>query len=226
MLDPGFLTQSYLNQLKESLMNRNALPIAISLMLFVGGLSSCQPAAPVTNREAATTANANVAKETVNPTAIEAEVLKLEKAWADGAHRHDAESVRKILADDLIITYPDGNIGTKASELSDIESGAITMDAWEVSDTKVTVMSADAAVITGRGVIRNGKYKDPKTKKSINISGEYRFTDVYARRNGQWLAVASQSTKIANPAPAPSPSPKASIAASPASVASPTASPE
>jgi hypothetical protein len=193
-------------------MNRHALPIAISLMLPVAGLSSCQPAAPDTNR-AATTANANIAKETVNPTAIEAEVLRLEKAWADGGHRHDAESVRKILADDLIITYPDGNTGTKASELSDIESGAITMDAWDVSDTKVTVMGADAAVITGRGVIKNGKYKDPKTKKSIDISGEYRFTDVYARRNGQWLAVASQSTKIANPAPAASP--QASVASSP-----------
>ena len=199
-------------------MNRNALPIAISLMLLVAGLSSCQPAAPDTNREAAKTANANTAKETINPAAIEAEVLTREKAWADGAQRHDVDSVRKILADELIITYPDGNTGTKASELSDIESGAVTMDAWEVTDTKVTVMGADGAVITGRGVIKNGKYKDPKTKKSIDISGEYRFTDVYARRNGQWLAVASQSTKIANPAPAASQaaSPKASVAASPA----------
>jgi hypothetical protein len=204
-------------------MNRSALPIAISMMLLVAALSSCQPAAPDTNREAARTANANVATEPVNPTAIEAEILRLEKAWADGGQRHDAEAVRKILADDLIMTYPDGNTGTKASELSDIESGAITMDSWELSDTKVTVISADAAFITGRGVIKNGKYKDPKGKKPIDISGEYRFTDVYARRNGQWMAVASQSTKIANPAPAASPaaSPKASVAASPASSASP-----
>lgn len=204
-------------------MNRNALQIAISLMLLVAGLTSCQPAAPATNRDAATTANANVAKETVNPAAIEAEVLRQEKAWADGAQRHDAESVRKILADDLIITYPDGNVGTKASELSGIESKAVTMDGWDVLDTKVTVMSADAAVITGRGIIKNGKSKDPKTNQVINISGQYRFTDVYARRNGQWLAVASQSTKIENPPPAPAPdaSPKASVAASPAAAASP-----
>ena len=204
-------------------MNRNALQIAISLMLLVAGLTSCHPAAPATNRDAATTANANVAKETVNPAAIEAEVLRQEKAWADGAQRHDAESVRKILADDLIITYPDGNVGTKASELSGIESKAVTMDGWDVLDTKVTVMSADAAVITGRGIIKNGKSKDPKTNQVINISGQYRFTDVYARRNGQWLAVASQSTKIENPPPAPAPdaSPKASVAASPAAAASP-----
>lgn len=206
-------------------MNRNALQIAISLLFVVISLPSCQPAAPDTNRAAAPTANANVAKETVNPVAIEAEVLSQEKAWADGALRHDTEAVRKILADDLVITYPDGNTGTKESELSGIESQAVTMDGWDISDTKVTVLSADAAVITGRGIVRNGKSKDPATKRVIDISGQYRFTDVYAKRNGQWMAVASQSTKIENPGPAPSPSPsaspQASVAASPATAASP-----
>ena len=206
-------------------MKRNVLPITISWLLIVVALSSCQPAAPDTNRAATATANANVAKETVNPVAIEAEVLSLEKAWADGAQRHDAESVRKILADDLVITYPDGNTGTKESELSGIESKAVTMDGWDISDAKVTILGADAAVITGRGIVKNGKSKDPTTKKVINISGQYRFTDVYARRNGQWMAVASQSTKIENPAPLPSPSPaaspQASVAASPATAASP-----
>ena len=121
--------------------------------------------------------------------------------------------MRKILADDLVITYPDGNIGTKSSELSDIEYGALTADGWLVSDTKVTVLSGDAAVITGRSVIKNGQYKDAKSKKVLDVSGEYRLADVYARRNGQWQAVASQTTKIENPAPVPppAPSPKASV---------------
>src|SRR5256885_6935861 len=45
------------------------------------------------------------------------------------------------------------------------------------SDPKVTVIDADSAFITGRSVIKNGKYKDPKQKKSFDISGEYRFLD-------------------------------------------------
>jgi ketosteroid isomerase-like protein len=197
------------------LMNRNALSIAVSLVVFVIGLSSCQPASPDTNRAASQTATP--AKEAVNPVAIEAEITKLEKEWSAAAQRHDAEAVRKILADDLQMVYPDGSTGNKSGELRDIESGAVTADAWELADTKVTVLSADAAFITGRGVIKKGKYKDPDTKESIDISGEYRFTDVYARRNGQWQAVASQTTTIKNPAPAPPPaaSPKASVSASP-----------
>ena len=197
-------------------MNRTSLSYAISLIALIG-LTACQPASPDTNREATKTANANVARETMNPVAIEAEIIKLENDWAAAAQRHDIEGVRRILADDLMMTYPDGTTGTKASELSDVESGAVTVDAWELSDTKVTVLSADSAFITGRGVIKNGKYKDSKSNTVINISGEYRFTDVYARRDGQWQAVASQTTRIEKPVPAapPAASPKASQVASP-----------
>jgi hypothetical protein len=199
-------------------MKRSVPSSAISLTLLFGALGflSCQPAAPDTNRNVASNANATVAKETVNPVAIEAEIIKLENDWAAAAQRHDAEAVRKILADDLVMTLPDGSVGTKAGEVSNAESGAMTVEAWELKDTKVTVLSADAAFITGRGIIKNGKYKDPVTKTVTNISGEYRFTDIYSRRNGQWLAVASQTTQIKNPPKAaPVPSPAASVAASP-----------
>lgn len=199
-------------------MKRSVPSSAISLTLLLGafGFLSCQPAAPDTNRNVASNANATVAKETVNPVAIEAEIIKLENDWAAAVQRHDAEAVRKILADDLVMILPDGSVGTKAGEVSNAESGAMTVEAWELKDTKVTVLSADAAFITGRGIIKNGKYKDPVTKTVSNISGEYRFTDIYARRNGQWQAVASQTTQIKNPPKAaPVPSPTASVTASP-----------
>jgi ketosteroid isomerase-like protein len=185
-------------------MNRSSLCLVLSVLALIMGVSGCQPASPGTNRDASKTANANVTKETVNPVAIEAEITKLENEWATAAQRHDASAVRKFLADDLVMTYPDGSTGNKTSELSTIESGAVTLDGWEVSDAKVTVLGPDAAFITGRSVLKNAKYKDASMKKAIDISGEYRFTDVYARRNGQWLAVASQTTPIKNPEPASS----------------------
>ena len=200
-------------------MKRSSLWIVLSVLALIMGVSACQPASSDTNRDASKAANANVAKETLNPVAIEAEITRLENEWATAAQRHDANAVRKFLADDLVMTYPDGSTGSKASELSTIESGAITADAWELFDAKVTVLGPDAAFITGRSVLKNAKLKDATMKKAIDISGEYRFTDVYARRNGQWLAVASQTTPIKNPEPAPSP-----VASS--SKAPPTASPQ
>ena len=189
-------------------MSKKTLTLVVSLLTLIS-FSACQRSAADTNRDAARTTNANVTKERIDPVAIEAEINKLEKDWAAAAQRHDADGVRKILADDLVMVYPDGNTGTKASELSDIESKAMTAESWELFDTKVTILGPDAAFITGRSVIKNGKQKVPNSKTPIDVSGEYRFTDIYARRNGQWQAVASQTTSIENPAPSPTSSPLA-----------------
>lgn len=190
-------------------MNRSALTL---LAILVGlTFSGCQPALD-TNRNAAL-ATASPTKETFDPAAIEAELIKLEREWADAAKSHNAEAVRRLVADNAVIVYPDGTTATKADEVRTIESGAITADSFEMVDPKVTVIDADSAFITGRSVIKNGKYAVQNQKKHIDISGEYRFLDVYAKRDGKWQAVASQATKIepgAVAAASPSPAAKTS----------------
>jgi ketosteroid isomerase-like protein len=173
-------------------------------------LAACEPARD-TNLNA--TAPASPPKETYDPAAIQAEVLKLERDWFKAGETYDAELIRKIVADDAVLVYPDGTTGTKADELRIAETKAITGDGWEMLDPKVTVLSADSAFITGRSEIKNGKYKEPNMKRAIDISGEYRFLDVYARRNGVWQVIASQATKITAPTPTASPSPSASPSA-------------
>lgn len=177
-------------------MKRSVLALFVVAVVVV--LIGCKPAAD-TNRNAATAA-ASPQKPAFDPAAIEAEVIKLEREWADANKSHNAEAVRRVVADDAVIVYPDGTLATKADEVRTIESGAITADAFEMIDPKVTVVNADSAFITGRSVIKNGKYKDANTKKAIDISGEYRFLDVYSRRDGKWQAVASQATRVATPA--------------------------
>ena len=197
-------------------MNRHVVSAALVLVvtLLAMMLAGCQAAAPETNRNAAV-ATASPPKETYEAAAIEAEVMKLAREWAAAAQTHNPEAVRRVVADDAVLVYPDGVLATKADEVRLIESKAITADSWEMVDTKVTVMSADSAFITGRSVVKNAKYKDPNAKRSIDISGEYRFLDVYARRDGRWQVVASQATKIEVPAPTASPSPTSSPSASP-----------
>ena len=182
-------------------MNRNVVRAALVLALLVPGLSGCQPAAaPETNRNAAAGAGTS-AKETVDPKAVEAELIKMEKEWATAAETHNPEAVKRIVADDAVIVYPDGSTATKAIEVETIQSGAITADAWELLEPKATLINPDTAYLTGRSVLKNGKYKDSNTKKTIDISGEYRFLNIYAKRDGKWQVVASQATKIENPTP-------------------------
>ena len=187
-------------------MNKNvlsaALPVCVPLCMLawvlamVVLLAGCQRAAAPTNLADSGAAARPSPQARLDPAAIEAELIQLERDWAGAAKNKDADTVRRVLADDVVITYPDGQTGTKADEVRTIETGAVTADAWELLEPKVTVLNADSAFITGRGLIRNGKYKDPNTKRTIDISGEYRFLDVYARRNGKWQAVASQTTPI------------------------------
>jgi ketosteroid isomerase-like protein len=185
-------------------MSRNVLSAALSLLvsLVVLSFTGCQPAAPDTNREAASMANASPTP--INKSAIETELLQVEREWTAAAQKHDADAIKRIEADDIILTYPDGTTGTKADDVRDAESGALTVEAWDVSDAKVIVLDANTAIVTGRSTVKNGKYKGTDGK-TIDISGQYRFTDVFVRRNGRWQVVASQTTKILNPIATPSP---------------------
>lgn len=67
-------------------------------------------------------------------------------------------------------------------------NGSVT--AFKFSDMKVHVYG-DVAVVTGQNTIK-GTWEDiPR-----NISGPYRFTDVFVKRAGRWQCVASQSSRI------------------------------
>jgi len=201
-------------------MNRSALALLVCLAVVV--LSGCQPAAD-TNRNLAA-ASPSPARETFDTAAIEAEVIRIEREWYNATKTHSAEAAKGFLADNVSLVYPDGTAATKADEIRSIESGAMTADTYEMTESKVTVINADSAFITGRSVIKNGKYAVPGQKKPIDISGEYRFLDVYARRDGKWQVVASQAVKIeaGAVAPAAAASPAASVPPPPAK-ASPTA---
>jgi hypothetical protein len=154
-----------------------------------------------------------VAVATPEPTpdkaAIEAELIKIESDWPRIIKEHDGVAVRRIEADDIVIIYPDGTTGNKEQDAKDIESGSLTADSWEISETKVNVLDKDSAVVTLRNTVKNGKVKAPNGN-SLDISGQYISQDTFARRNGQWQLVAAVSVKIQAPAAATSPTPKAS----------------
>jgi hypothetical protein len=180
---------------------------------------ACQKAA-----ENSRPAVASPTAETVDTAAIEAELMKIENDWPRIIKERDVATVKRIEAEDAVFVYPDGSIGDKAKDVSDMESGALSADSWEVLDVKVTVLNKDAAFVSGRSVVKNGKYKLPNGK-SLDISGQYRFIDTYARRNGQWQEVAGATTPIVAPEPTPSPVASPAAKASPSIAASPAMKP-
>lgn len=193
--------------------------IVFSLMI----LSGCQPAAVDTNRSAPAS-NTNSARETVDTASIETELMRIENDWPRVLKEKDVAAVTRVEADDAVFVYPDGSLGGKSQDIKDIETGALTAGSWEVTDLKVIVLNNDSAVVNGRSIVKNGKLKLP-TGKTIDISGQYRFIDTFARRSGEWKLVAGASTPVREPVAAASPAATASPAAkaSPAAAASPAA---
>jgi ketosteroid isomerase-like protein len=130
------------------------------------------------------------------PKAADASVVqtltKMENDALAAIIKRDVAAFGKIFADDAVLATPDGTLQTKSQLLADIKSGELVIESSSISDMNVKVYG-DAAVAT---YITNDKGK----YKGQDITGRYRWTDVFVRRGGAWQIVAGQGTPIPKPA--------------------------
>lgn len=119
---------------------------------------------------------------------VEDQIKKLEQDWAQATIKSGAAAVDQYEADDIITTDPGGRVTDRAQDKADLSSGDLKVQSIELSDMRVRVYG-DTAVATGTNTL-NGTYKGQ------DISGKYRFTDTWVKRNGKWQVVATQATKV------------------------------
>ena len=121
-----------------------------------------------------------------------AELMKMEHDMLAALLKKDAATFGKHFHDDAVLTTPNGDVQTKPQLLGDVKSGALALEASTISDMKVKV-HGDAAVVTYTTTDK-GKYKGQ------DISGRFRWTDVFVRQGDTWQLVAGQGTPIQAPA--------------------------
>jgi uncharacterized protein (TIGR02246 family) len=110
----------------------------------------------------------------------------LVRAWLAG----DGKTVDGILADDWSVIDLTGRVLTKADVMREgFASGERKIEAGTIDEVRVRPLG-DVAVVTGRSVL-TGSYRGER------MTVTQRFTDVFAKRNGRWVIVASQGTRIA-----------------------------
>jgi ketosteroid isomerase-like protein len=124
------------------------------------------------------------------------ELTALEQSFNEALLSADWKSVERIHANDLVFTNADGSVTHKADLVDSIRSGDMKFESIEMSDVKVQDLGK-VAVVTGK-LVERGRYK------TDDLSGTYRFTDVWAKRDGNWQIVSGQETRVpANPSAGP-----------------------
>jgi ketosteroid isomerase-like protein len=99
--------------------------------------------------------------------------------------RADADAFERILADDFLCSNPDGGLLDKAAFLQRTRD-ASPLSSMVIDDVRIRVMG-DVAII----------HAHTRYELMDRRSGEGRYTDVWARRDGRWLAVSAHVTRLA-----------------------------
>ena len=110
-------------------------------------------------------------------------LMNLNRDYIDAVKRSDADWFGRMLLDDFRCSLPDGSIIGRDRFL---ERGAQPLDivSLEVHDVEVRVMG-NAAIIHARTSFSTAEGR----------AGSGRYTDVWCRQNGRWLAAAAHFTR-------------------------------
>ncbi len=110
----------------------------------------------------------------------------IEKQLALTWKNHDCAGWGALLADDWSVTHIDARVITKEQALEMCRTGPSVTSAVD----QLAVRSyGDTAIVTGR---TQAMVSGPSPQTVM-----LRFTDVFVRRDGRWIAVASHATRLA-----------------------------
>jgi len=115
-------------------------------------------------------------------------LMKIEQELADAVVKNDMSVFEKYLADNGNFTDPGGMLATKAQTIALFKSGDLKIESTKIDDMKVQMFD-NTAIVTYRTTDK-GMYRGK------DISGQYRWTDVFVKMGGKWKLVASQGTPI------------------------------
>ena len=144
---------------------------AVLLLAFAGNAAAQATDAPKPNAE------------------VEKAVMQMEQDMSAALTKPDADAVAKMVADSFYVVNPDGTTQGKAEFIADLKSGKFKLESNKLDDMKVHAANAEMAVVTYRST-------DKGSVDGKDISGQYRWLDVIAKRGGTWQFIAAQGTRL------------------------------
>ena len=109
---------------------------------------------------------------------------ELNDAYLESVRMGDVDRFREILADDFLCSAANGSVLDK-SEFLDFTAGPRTLRHLSADDVRIRVLG-DVAIIHAATSYTTMTGQD----------GRGRYTDVWAKRDGAWRAVAAHVTRL------------------------------
>ncbi len=111
---------------------------------------------------------------------------QLARAWVE----QDRAFIERILAPEWSVTQTDGSILSRANVLLVVfGTGALRVKSMTIDEVTVSIFGTTAVV--------RGRTAATGTDKDLAFNVRLRFTDVFLKRNGEWQAVASHASLLA-----------------------------
>ena len=116
------------------------------------------------------------------------ELVAREASWSRAMVAKDVTALKDIIAPDWIGQNQTGKQTTRAAFLTSIASGEDKISSMTNHDVHVRIIG-DLAIVQGMDT-------EESTHKGASSSGVYSWLDVFQKRGGKWVAIASQNTPI------------------------------
>jgi ketosteroid isomerase-like protein len=123
-------------------------------------------------------------------TTDEREVRQMIQKYRSALLQRDIPMLEKIWADDYVFVNASGEVLTKAQRLSNLKSGATSLDSIDEEENITVRVYQNSAVVTSRVTLK-GQYSGKQ------ISGQYRSTLVWVKGPAGWQLVSNQLTALA-----------------------------
>jgi hypothetical protein len=127
----------------------------------------------------------SAAAQSTKQSGTEAQLIQMEHDWAKALTQRDTATLDRFIADDWTNVNHKGKVITKAALIQSVKSAEKPLEAANLTDVHAKIFG-ESALVTGIAT----------EKKAGESEERFRFMDLFVKRNGKWVAVYTQTTRI------------------------------
>jgi len=118
-----------------------------------------------------------------------AEVRAAAQAFDDAQLHGDRAVLERMLAPDYLLIHGSGRVGDKKDFIDGFTDPNAHLEPFDIKDRLFIRPSADTAIVGGDAWITG-------TDHGKAFKQHFRYSDMFAKRNGQWVVVYTQVTPL------------------------------